>query len=266
MDWRLKCTAFHLLRLAPNLLVKLQRHVTGTYFTKLTPEYLAIYRRHLEDFRGGVAYEFGTGGELLAPLLLSRAGAERVYACDRARIATVERVNSIIRQIGGPELTTLEDLSRLYRIEYRAPASATDTGLPAGSVDFVYSTDTFEHVRPSDIGAILRECLRIAKKDAIFSFGIDYHDHYVDSDPRVSPFNFYRYGDAVWRFLNPSLHYQNRLRHSDFVRAFTDLGLHVVVDDRVTRQMNGERIHPRFAAYDRGDLETIRGHFRLEHS
>lgn len=262
MDWRLKCAAFHLLRAYPKGLTALQRHITRTYFTRLTPEYRAIYERHVADFKGGVAFEFGAGGELLAPLLLSKAGASKVYAYDMFRLATVERVNHIIRQIGGPSLSTIDDLSRLYRIEYRAPADATMSGLPDASVDFIYSTDTFEHLKPCEIAPILTECLRIAKPCAIFSFGIDYHDHYVDSDARISPFNFYRYGDRAWRLMNPALHYQNRLRHSDFVRAFAEAGL-TGADERVVRPMNGARVHPRFAGYARHDLETIRGHFRL---
>jgi hypothetical protein len=61
---------------------------------------------------------------------------------------------------------------------------------------------------------ILQECKRLTSPQARFSFIIDYHDQYCSADPSITRVNFYRYSDALWRFLNPPTHYQSRLRHA----------------------------------------------------
>jgi hypothetical protein len=58
------------------------------------------------------------------------------------------------------------------------------------------------------------------------SHAIGYFDHYSVLDPKTSIYNFLKYSDLVWRFFSPSLHYQNRLRHKDYltiIRASTSL-------------------------------------------
>ena len=73
----------------------------------------------------GRALEFGSGSNLLTPLLLSAPGATEVLAYDVERLASVEQVNHVIRQLRGrvhgewPEIAALDDLQRFYRISYR---------------------------------------------------------------------------------------------------------------------------------------------------
>ena len=62
------------------------------------------------------------------------------------------------------------------------------------------------------------------------SFVIDYNDHFASFDRRLSPYNFLRYDDRAWRWRNPSLHYQSRLRHDDFLMAFDTAGLEIIED------------------------------------
>ena len=121
---------------------------------------------------------------------------------------------------GPGEEATLEVLLAAYGIQYRAPADARATGLPDRSIDCVTSTDTLEHIPPGDIAAILRECHRVLADDGIMSFRVDYRDHWAYFDPRITPVNMLQYSDRQWARYNPSLNYQNRLRHDDYVRLF----------------------------------------------
>lgn len=275
MDWRLKCLAHHLLPYAPRSLhAALQRRVTGRYFLHLTDQNLAAYGYHVENFRKlgkpGRVLEFGSGSNLISALLLSAAGAMEVLAYDLSRIATVEQINHVIRQLRGRvpgdwrEITELADLAR-YRIRYVAPADARNTGLPAGSVDFFCSTSTLEHIPATDIERILQECKRLASPQARFSFIVDYHDHYCSADPSISRVNFYRYSDAVWRLLNPSHHYQNRLRHSEYARLFADIGLQALEARPVIMPLpiERDRMHQRFRGYTDTDLAALNGMFHL---
>jgi SAM-dependent methyltransferase len=273
MDWRLKCAAFHALNWLPKqeaLHRWIQRRVTGRYYFDVTAAELSAYRFHIEHFPGGRALEFGSGTNLLAPLLLSAAGATEVLAYDIEPLAAVDRVNHVIRQLRGKvpgEWPTVADLSALvpkYRIRYCAPGDARHTDLPAGSVDFVCSTSTLEHIPLPAIEEILRECRRIASPRACFSFVIDYHDHYATADANITRCNFYRYGDLRWGFLNPRNHYQNRLRHSDYERAFAAAGLDMVVNRRILppdSPIHFTSLARRFRGYSWEDLAALNGLF-----
>jgi hypothetical protein len=60
------------------------------------------------------------------------------------------------------------------------------------------------------------------------SFQIDYQDHYAYFDPSISPYNFLRFDERAWRRYNPSLHFQSRLRHHEYLELFGEAGLDVV--------------------------------------
>ena len=281
MDWRLKSLAFHVLSRLPfgsSVHGALQRHVTRRYFHTVTPAALATPRFHVERFQalpsGSVALEFGAGRNLLTSLMLSHAGAARVYAIDLVRLATIEQVNGVIGQLKElvpgewPAIASFDDLERLYRIHYQAPGDARATGLPDQSVDFICSTAVLEHIPEPDIRAILRECLRIASTQARFSFIIDYHDHYGTADSEITLWNFYRYSQKQWRKFNPPNHYQNRLRHSDHEHIFREFDLEIVEGERAIPSwaepsLNRVSVCGEFARYSREDLLTAGGRFLL---
>jgi hypothetical protein len=215
--------------------------------------------------------EFGAGSHLLTALLLSAAGAREVFAYDIKPIATVEQVNHVIRQLRERalpgewrEIENLGDLVPCYRIRYCAPGDAGNTGLPARSIDFFCSTSTLEHIAIADIERILAECTRIATPHAVWSHIIDYHDHYASADPSITRFNFYRYSSRRWQWLNPPNHFQNRLRHSDFVRLFVRHGLKA---DEARAVLPAESLpfppHPEFNHYSHDDLLALNGFFCL---
>jgi SAM-dependent methyltransferase len=281
MNWKLKCLAFHLLGYMPGGARThrwLKEHVTHTGLTTLTKEELELYSVHVDHYREAGCparvLEIGAGANLIAPLLLSAAGAQQILACDLNRLATPASVNHVVRQLRQlghpgewPEIGRLEDLDPLYRIDYRAPFDVRVSSLPEGSVDFIFSTAAFEHIPPKALESILTECLRLASPSARLSFLIDYHDHYAGTDSRLTDINFYRYPDRIWRLFNPAWHYQNRLRHSDFTQLFGRLGFTVSEGHRsklLDQNMLGQvELAPQFRSYEIHDLLTVEGKFLL---
>lgn len=289
MNWKLKCLVLHALANTPGsapIYRLLQRSVTGRYLDELSDDFLAAYTYHVQNFLKlpapgqSTALEFGAGRNLLTPLLLSAAGAHRIYAYDLARLATVEQINHVIRQLrerdipaGGQAWSEIEnidhDLMRFYRIIYRAPADVRDTQLPGGSVDFICSTSTLEHIPGAEIAAILAECRRVSTPPGLASFIIDYHDHYATADPRISRFNFYRYSQSAWGWFNPPNHYQNRLRHSDYERLFVRCGFGSVEQRSVVPTGDREKLRDvplasEFSGYSTEDLLALNGYFLLQ--
>ena len=66
---------------------------------------------------------------------------------------------------------------------------------------------------------------------------------YFDSD--ISVYNFLQYSNKFWGFFSPELHFQNRLRHRDYLEFFQEAGFEVLEERRV----DGTAV----------DLETIKG-------
>lgn len=278
MNWRLKCIAFQILEHLPGggfMHRAAQKYVTRSHLFDVTDAYLRLHQFHVAQYRRihpGRVLEFGGGRHFLSPLLLSNAGATEVLVYDIQRLSSPLQINHTIRQLRGrvagdwPEIADWSDLERTYRIRYLAPGDARNTGLQPAHVNFFCSTSTLEHIPAADIQLIHAECLRVAAPGAVFSHIIDYADHYYYADASISLFNFYRYSERQWRWLNPPIHYQNRLRHSDFEKMFRDLNWRTVEvrsGSAAPDTLRKVPLDPMFRRYDAQDLLTSIGYFVL---
>jgi len=278
LNWRLKCVAFQILAHLPGggfLYRVAQKYATGNHLFDVTDAYLRSHQFHVAQYQRvhpGRALEFGGGRHFLSPLLLSNAGATEVLVYDIQRLSSPAQINHTIRQLQGrvpgewPEIEDWSDLHRKYRIRYLAPGDARNTGLNGAYINFFCSTSTLEHIPAADIRLILRECSRIAATNAVFSHIIDYADHYHYADASISPFNFYRYSERRWHWLNPPNHFQNRLRHSDFDKMFSESNWKAIETKVGTASPDAIRtitLDPLFRRYDASDLLTSIGYFVL---
>jgi SAM-dependent methyltransferase len=193
-------------------------------------------------------FEFGAGWDLAIPLAYALLGVERQILVDirpSARveligdtIAVFERLRPELEEKAGRELcalggavSSLAELESRFGIRYLAPCDARDTGLPEGTVEFVSSTDTCEHIPAADLAAIFAECRRLLRPEGTFSCRIDLQDHYSYFDPGLSRYNFLRFSDRTWGLVNSPLQYQNRLRASDYLRLVREAGFELVVEN-----------------------------------
>jgi hypothetical protein len=229
-----------------------------------------------------VFYEFGAGWDLAVQLAYWALGVERQTVVDIRPILRIELVNDTIAKVerlrgeleeeagrglrspGPANLRGLKDLRERFGIDYLAPRDARDTGLRAGSLDFVSSTDTAEHIPENDLLRILVECRRLLKRDGLLSYRADLEDHYSRVDRGVSRYNFLRYSDRMWSIFNPSLHYQSRLRYPDYVQLTRAAGFEIVREQvlRPNQQdlavLRGLRVANGFRDYSLEDL-GVRG-------
>ncbi|HEY7018628.1 MAG TPA: class I SAM-dependent methyltransferase [Gaiellaceae bacterium] len=196
-------------------------------------QHLAAYEEHGPGTPAADAcfYEFGAGWDLAVPLAYASLGVGRQVLVDIRPSARVELVNDSIEAYGlGAPVASLAELEPRFGIRYLAPCDARATGLPEGSVDFVSSTDTCEHIPGDDLAAIFGECLRLLRPGGAFSCRIDLQDHYAYFDRSLSRYHFLRYSDRTWSVVNSPLHFQNRLRSPDYLRLVRDAGFELVVE------------------------------------
>jgi SAM-dependent methyltransferase len=298
MNWKYKAflqLAFSNIPFGESLNYFFQRYVkrslpiSDTKFTSIVSsakKHIGAVKEFLRcQLSEAIFYEFGAGWNLVIPLALYAFGVERQILVDIRNLLRPKLVNDSIEKFQRIALDVtllrkpnqflsekrdfLISLKKYYGIEYRAPCDARDTGLETCSIDFVTSTNTLEHIHPQDIQAILRECHRILKDDGLISLLIDYKDHYAYFDRAISVYNFLRYSDRVWAFFNPALHYQNRLRHRNYLELFEMEGFEILksncIDGTVADLEIIERlpIDKRFRTYSSEELSVRSSHVIL---
>src|SRR5579884_760761 len=242
-------------------------------------KHLAAYEQHGPGTPASEAtfFEFGAGWDLAIPLAYSLLGVGRQVVIDirpsarlelvAAALAAYERLRPeleattgrTVRQPRGP-VASFAELERRLGIRYLAPCDARATGLPAASVDFVSSTDTCEHIPPADLVRIFAECRRLLRPGGAFSCRIDLQDHYAYFDRRLSRYHFLRFSDRAWAVVNSPLHFQNRLRASDYLRLVREAGFELVAEnasgpsERGRAELLGLPLAERFRGYSLEDL------------
>lgn len=276
--------------MGPRVNLLFQRRITHTYprSAERLAAVVARGKRHVEALRGAgldparsTFFEFGAGWDLAVPLTMAALGAGRQVVIDLHPLLRLDLVSDVARRIAEdhealglpmPSPDILHDGEAALatrRIDYRAPCDARQTGLEPGSFDVVSSTSTLEHIPTEEIGAILQESRRILRPGGMLSFEIDYSDHYSHGDRSIGPYNFLQFSETEWGRLSPSLHHQNRLRHSDYQTMFDAAGFELVdvdsgrPDQQRRADLDDLRLAPHFDTYDKDDLSILEGWFLL---
>jgi SAM-dependent methyltransferase len=188
-------------------------------------------------------YEFGAGWDLLVPLAYYAFGIDCQTLIDIRPNLHFELIDDSIRRFSDyhedleqrfarPRRAikplrekTKHELKERFGITYMAPLDAANTRLPSASFDFITSTATLEHIPQADIAKILVECHRLLKPEGVICCTVDMRDHFCDFDSKIGPYNFLKFSDSAWKWLNSPLHFLNRLRYPDYINLVKMSGL-----------------------------------------
>lgn len=296
MTWKMKAAIQRILSAIPggvHVNYALQRHVVHTLPESDTifQARVRIAQQHLRKLaecgsgplESRLFFEFGAGRDLCGPLVFHAMGIERQYLVDLEFLLRPFLVNDTIRRLQQASASfqlrrtpahlvretrtgCLEDLRRYYGIDFRAPADARRTELADGSVDVVTSTNTLEHIPPGDIALILKEMQRVVAADGWLSFLVDYQDHWSYFDKSINVYHFLRYTAEEWKPFNPSLNYQNRMRHPEYMRLYEQGGF-VILDEQTEGGQPEDleqlavipTIAPDFGRFSRQELSLRKG-------
>lgn len=231
-------------------------------------ERLVSANKHLEFFKKYTNqstltsnyYEFGAGWDLWSPIYYSSCGFKQLHVIDIRKLIVPELIKHAINKIFPNEnFQYTEKLLEELRIFYNAPVDARNTPYEENSMDFIVSNATFEHIPALDILPLLKECHRLLKPNGIFSSLIDYKDHWSYFDKSITPFNYLKYSEKGWKKYNPSLHFQNRLRHKDYINLYKQAGfelleVHPTVPENGMEILKTINIHPEYEKYTMDEL------------
>jgi hypothetical protein len=279
MNWKLKAKIFRALECTPfgsSLHYQLQRHVTREWPRRsdVLDALLTAARRVLAETRGcgesGLEsahfLEIGAGRDLAVAIALRLLGVGRVTCVDVSRLARLDLISHAAMylakrlEVPCPRFSSWMDLER-FGIVYVAPADLGAADLAPLSFDAFYSVDTLEHIPAADLTNVLVASRRLLKSSGVMVHLIDYGDHYARGSGHLSCFNFLTYSEGAWRRFNSKFHYVNRLRHSQFVRMFNDVGMRIdrmeaVIEE--TQPLVLDKLAPEFSGFQVEDLFTVR--------
>jgi Methyltransferase domain len=207
-------------------------------------------------------FEFGVGWDLVGPLTFYVMGVRDQTLCDISHnlrlslinhsLATFYRLADRITRITGAEAIRLprsiSSESEIATFGMRYVVGNMTKRFPAtAQFDYITSISVLEHVPAADLPQIVNKCYGLLNPAGLVSFVIDMRDHYVDFDTSISAHNFLRYSDRDWNmFFNSTLHHQNRLRFTDYLRVLKEANFELVNYSLWEAALNGTNIHPSF--------------------
>lgn len=232
-----------------------------------------------------VAFELGTGWFPVVPIGLFLCGAHQVWSWDITEHLTPARVRHVMDlflQLGvAGELSKhlpglLPDrLNKLRNVatcrSAAAPAEllnqigiryrigdAMNSGLPSGTIDLFTSNSVLEFVPTEALVPLFREFLRMSAPGAVMSHRILMNDYYANFDRRITSYNFLKYSDRAWRWINNPIIPFNRLRIADYRRAVREAGFEIIDETVILRGdpevLSKVRLAPRFRSQHEEDL------------
>lgn len=251
-----------------------ERNSTSLYNFSVHRLYSTLQRDYLQTTRPVRILEIGPGTNLGVGLIFALTGAEKYFGLDiymdpqLFAAAQYEAIPYLLELVAvGQRLRPADTVMTVKngtvefakdRIEYLYPRQSYDIPLANGSLDYVFSHATMEHV--ADPERTVQAIHRVLVKGGLTAHQIDMRDH-ADF---AKPLEFLKVDDEAWKAQGPGRAHVawnlNRWRLSDFRSAFERAGFRIVklevnatfpVDEALRRTLA-----PRFQAYSVDDLSA----------
>lgn len=199
--------------------------------------------------------EIGTGWFPIIPVLFYLYGVDFIQTVDLNLLLSKsnleETLRRIIRSKNEHELSRHIDYlpERFKRIEYILEnlekyslsqalselrinyliGDILSQKIKENSIELVVSNNTFEHISSSDLKLIMLELKKICKKNGgVMSHFIDMSDHFSHFDSSITIYNFLKFSEKQWKWIDNSIGYQNRLRIYDYRNIYINIEIPIV--------------------------------------
>jgi SAM-dependent methyltransferase len=272
INWKIKSLVFLFIDFfsAYKFLYFLQKYVTQNSKININSihDNWIIHSNIIKKINSPVILEFGAGKNLAQNIFLSNLCSKQIVV-DLYPMLDIKYFNLASYSISNllnrkyVKVDTLLNIYEFYNIQYIAPFDIGKSSLPDNSIDVCISTNTLEHIPKNDIINIFSELRRVVKSGGYISAIIDYSDHYSHTDKKISKLNFLSFDDIKWnKYFNHKSHYQNRLRHSDFIDIFDFLGFKIIQSEVIEDSDLPGKICHQFNIDDKS-LSATKGYFLL---
>jgi hypothetical protein len=241
-----------------------------------------------EDIKDVSVLELGTGWYPVIPVALYLNGVSQVYTFDITSHLRPLRIQDTLRMFSEyARRGTLKAFlprfqpDRLAKLEKAVGSAkpgdglplletlgihalvrdAQQTGLAPASVSLFISNAVIEYIPRPVLANMLVEFKRVSRPGAVMSHFINLSDEYAQFDRSLSEFNFLKYPDWQWKYLDSPFTRKSRLRISDYRELFAQAGCPIVQEEDIkgeVRELERIRLAPEFARYSKEDLLVLR--------
>jgi hypothetical protein len=231
--------------------------LTDEYFFDklgLAYDHLYLYQKHSGKEIPESCLELGSGWYPILPLCFFLNGANNIQTIDIALLTSKKRLQTTIcRMIRCYEDGVLESYITIIpeRIEVLKSLVEIDSGMSLqeilqklninyiigdarkltildDNIDLIYSNNTLEHIYPDVLKSILTEFKRVIKKEkGVMSHFVDMSDHFAHFDHSITIYNFLKFSDRQWKWIDNTVQPMNRLRIYDYREIYKELNLPV---------------------------------------
>lgn len=269
-----------------------QRYITkgvllsDAYFTDRlvhANKHLGFFGQYSSTPTPNSTLELGTGWYPVVPIVLFLNGASSIYTVDISPLLTqvsmLTTLQKMVAYAKNGELAkyisyqpnkleqlekllqnppeTLEAILKQLHIQYLI-ADARQLPMPNDSISLITSNNTFEHIYPNILSAILVEFKRLMQKNGgIQSHFIDMSDHFAHFDRSITIYNYLQFSEAQWAFIDNSIQPQNRLRITDYQQLYKQIGLPIIYQELrsdAANDLQKVKIHRQFSHIDTSNL------------
>ena len=275
-----------------------QKHVTkgvfltDAYFTdrlQHARNHLRFYRRFSPKRALETSLELGTGWYPVVPISLFLSGASTIYTVDISSLSNKENLLLTVQkfvdyyragklaeyfEVKPGRMAVLrdlltrqselnfDDLTRRLHLKYLVQ-DARHLSIDSSGIDLVHSNNTFEHVYPDILEALLIEFRRISRPGGILSHFVDMSDHFAHFDRSINIYHYLRFSDQQWAWIDNDIQPQNRWRISDYKALYQKLGIeiaHIETRKGNVHQLQEVPLHHKYRTYPMSDLATSHCH------
>jgi len=237
------------------------------------------------NLRDKVIIETGTGGCLADPITFYLAGAAKTYTFDIRLHVNPKIVWGIIdhyenhlkylSEVMGISVNKLyqrweilkqirerEDFNKLLRVAniHLYESQIIPKEIKESSADIFFSNSVLHRISFNWLKKMIYDASKALVEDGIFWHEVSCHDINSTHDKRITRYHYLKYSDWFWKLITSEINNnQNRLRQSDFLKLFEEVGFKpVFLKSRRPKdykeQLSRANPNKHFQNYDLDDL------------
>ncbi|WP_367393053.1 class I SAM-dependent methyltransferase [Lewinella sp. LCG006] len=215
---------------------------------------------HLEHFTkatgkdkldGITCLELGTGWYPIIPIGYFLKGAGKIYSVDISAHLTTATLLRCLEEIDRHQKRFLAGLGTidserwqlLQNIRQQAtlatPLSTLceqlnfipivkdvrELALPEENILLLSSNNTYEHIYPQVLGGIVAKLWSLTAPGGVMSHFIDMSDHFAHMDKSITIYNFLRFSEQQWQWIDNPIQPQNRWRLARYRELYEELNI-----------------------------------------
>lgn len=192
--------------------------------------------------------ELGTGWYPVVPICFWLTGTEKVYTVDISRLLNKnaflqtlmkfmewykngilekyihpedERMKFLEDAINNHKGKGLDELLSVFNLSYIVDDASK---IKLNNIDYITSNNVLEHIYPEYLIPILNNLyFNVLKEGGMMSHFIDMSDHFAHGDKSINIYNFLKFSEVQWKFIDNNVQPQNRMRLKEYEMLFNSL-------------------------------------------